>query len=356
MRADDICSDGKWSRIVEVLPRDLEESARYYGALVRRKKVRSAVALMRMELAYALSDLSFKDVAAWAKAGGVSEITGPAFFYRFRDSESWLEHVLGQLLSDQVEPAPAGIAVLLVDATVITGPGSTGTDWRAHVMIDPVSGKMNSVELTDAKGGEGLARYSVAPGVVVLGDRAYCTARGVESIETLGADVVVRVNPHSFKVCDTNRTKINLLSYTSAVPKMGVISWDVSIPIPPDDFNWKIHKSWSLSKAKGWIPARIVAGRTKKGEVIWMLTTLSRERLSDEAVLTLYRIRWQIELLFKRMKSLLHLDALPTKDGPTSKSWLLVRFVAAALAQKMIRPAGPFFPCGGSSEKPDPAT
>jgi hypothetical protein len=344
MRAEDICNDGKWSCIVEVLPRDLEESARHYGALVRRKKVPSAFALMRMELAYALSDLSFKDVAAWAKVGGVSEITGPAFFYRFRDSESWLKHVLGQMLSDQVEPAPAGLSFMLVDATVITGPGSTGTDWRGHVMIDPVSGRMNSVELTDAKGGEGLSRYSVEPGVVVLGDRAYCTARGIESIDKPGADVVVRVNPHSFKVCDTNRTKMNLLSYASAVPVTGVLSWDVSIPIPPDDFNWKTHKGWALSKAKGWIPARIVAGRTKKGKVIWMLTTLTRDRLPDEAVLTLYRIRWQIELLFKRLKSLLHLDALPTRDGPTSKSWLLARFLAAALAQRMVRPSGPFSP------------
>ena len=74
-----------------MLPRDLEESARDYDALVRRKKVPNAIALMRMELAYALSDLSIKDVAAWASASGVSEITGPAFFYRFRDSKTWLK-------------------------------------------------------------------------------------------------------------------------------------------------------------------------------------------------------------------------------------------------------------------------
>ena len=76
MRAEDISNDGKWSRILKMLPRDLEESARDYDALVRRKKVPNAIALMRMELAYALSDLSIKDVAAWASASGVSEITG----------------------------------------------------------------------------------------------------------------------------------------------------------------------------------------------------------------------------------------------------------------------------------------
>ena len=99
---------------------------------------------------------------------------------------------------------------------------------------------------------------------------------------------------------------------------------------------------WKLSEATNWIEARIVGTRTKKGNVIWILTTLKPDRLADKALLRLYRIRWQIELMFKRLKSLLHLDALPTKKGPTSKTWLLTRFLGAAIAQKMVRPAGPF--------------
>jgi len=41
--------------------------------------------------------------------------------------------------------------------------------------------------------------------------------------------------------------------------------------------------------------------------VIWILTTLPRS-VSALAVMGLYRLRWQIELLFRRLKSLLHLD------------------------------------------------
>ena len=55
----------------------------------------------------------------------------------------------------------------------------------------------------------------------------------------------------------------------------------------------------------------------------------------------LYRLRWQIELFFKRLKSLLHLDTLPSRQGPTAKSWMLARFLAAALAQRLVQPAGP---------------
>ncbi|MBI3417381.1 MAG: transposase [Verrucomicrobia bacterium] len=63
-------------------------------------------------------------------------------------------------------------------------------------------------------------------------------------------------------------------------------------------------------------------------------------------ILELYRVRWQIELLFKRLKSLLHLDALPSRQGPTAKSWMLARLLAASLAQKLVTPAGPLSPWG----------
>ena len=60
----------------------------------------------------------------------------------------------------------------------------------------------------------------------------------------------------------------------------------------------------------------------------------------------LHRLRWQIELLFKRLKSLLHLDTLPSRQGPTAKSWMLARFLAAALAQRLVEPNGPLSPWG----------
>ena len=62
--------------------------------------------------------------------------------------------------------------------------------------------------------------------------------------------------------------------------------------------------------------------------------------LSPVEILELYRLRWQIELLFKHLKPLLHLDSLPSRRGPTARSWMLARFLAAALAQKLLDPEG----------------
>src|SRR6266566_4524954 len=97
---------GEWGYVRTLLPADLDESARRTKALVRCRNVPDAAALMRMALAYAVSDLSLKDVAAWASAMELAEITGPGLFYRLREAEGWLAHVLAQSLAAQVLASP----------------------------------------------------------------------------------------------------------------------------------------------------------------------------------------------------------------------------------------------------------
>jgi len=345
MKNQQIYDNQEWPYVMTLLPENLEDSARQTNALVRCRNVPSAEALIRMALAYAVSDLSLKDVAAWASALGIAEITGPGLFYRLRESEKWLETLLAQTLRKDVNIRTTGQRLRIVDATVINGPGAKGTDFRAHVLIDPEAGGICSVELTDSSGGEGYGRHSVEEGEIVLGDRAYATARGIYSIRESNAHVVARMNPHTIRVCNERRQRIILLNEEKKVPKTGGKEFRILIPIPPERKN-KSHKTWTLERAIAWVPARVVAARNREGIVVWVLTTLAASELSALEVLELYRLRWQIELLFKRLKSLLHFDALPSRQGPTAKSWMLSRLLAAALAQKLVQPSGPLSPWG----------
>jgi hypothetical protein len=52
------------------------------------------------------------------------------------------------------------------------------------------------------------------------------------------------------------------------------------------------------------------------------------------------------ELLSKRLKLLLHLDTLPSREGPTAKSWMLARLMAAGLAQRLCSLLARFPPWG----------
>lgn len=345
MQTPPLHDEREWPYVLTLLPRDLENSAWESEALLRCRHIPNAQALLRLALAYAVSDLSLKDVAAWAHALGVAEITGPGLFYRLREAESWLERVLAQTLQSQVESA-AGTSLQLrvVDATVIHGPGAQGTEWRAHVLMDPRSGGFRAVELTDARGGEGYGRYRVSAQEVILGDRAYATARGLWAVHAGHAYVLARLNPHTIRVCDEKQQRLDLPSKEREIPQIGGAEFNILVPIPPEK-RTKTRK-WGLRRAIAWVPARVVAARTRDGSVIWLLTTLLAEQASWRELMQFYRLRWQIELLFKRLKSLLHFDALPSRQGPTAKSWMLARLLAAALAQRLVQPAGPLSPWG----------
>src|ERR1035438_10426747 len=64
-----------------------------------------------------------------------------------------------------------------------------------------------------------------------------------------------------------------------------------------------------------------------------VLTTLPEGLASDDVVLELYRIRWQIELFFKRCKGLLHFDQLRAFDPNLVRTYCLAKLIEVALIQ-----------------------
>jgi IS4 transposase len=172
-------------------------------------------------------------------------------------------------------------------------------------------------------------------GEVVLGDRGYGTAKSIFYAREFGGHVLVRVTPYNIRVCSTDREIIRMEEYEKLVPEIGCYSMHVLIPVPPNKTT-KSKKTWPLKDAIAWIPARLVGSRNDEGEVIWIITTLPENVIDDATVMQHYRIRWQVELLYKRLKSLAWLDKLPAPHkGPTAMSWIVGRLLVAALVEAM---------------------
>ena len=64
-------------------------------------------------------------------------------------------------------------------------------------------------------------------------------------------------------------------------------------------------------------------------------TSLPKEGYEAMHILAVYRLRWQIELAFKRLKSLLHIDRLPTRSERGSRSWLYAHLILALLCDDL---------------------
>jgi len=343
------CEDNNWRYLETLLPDDLETTARQTGALGRPREVTSAKSLLRLILSYGVSNLSLKDVAAWARASSIAMLTAPALFYRFCHAKEWLVQILGQLLQPNITDLTPNLSLRAVDATVINGPGTKGTDWRVHVNVDP-QGLLKSVEITDHHGGESYKRFSFLKGEIILGDRAYSMAPGIYSVFKAGAYVVARTSLYNIRLCDERKNVIDLRKHEKEIPDIGGIEFIAMVPIPPQKKTHS-HKTWQLKDAIAWIQVRVVAGRNRNGQAIWIITTLPSDLASANEILRLYRLRWQIELMFKRFKTLLNGDALPVKKvegskGGVAETWILARFIVAALVQKLVPPDGPLSPYG----------
>lgn len=77
---------------------------------------------------------------------------------------------------------------------------------------------------------------------------------------------------------------------------------------------------------------------------VLLFTTVPKERLSAEQCLEAYRNRWQIELLFKRWKSLCGFDRLPNARTDTIESWLSAKILLGLLVDRMAAAAPVLFP------------
>jgi Transposase DDE domain len=82
------------------------------------------------------------------------------------------------------------------------------------------------------------------------------------------------------------------------------------------------------------------------GGYLCVLTTLPATLASDDLVLGLYRIRWQIERFFKRCKGLLHFDQLRAFHPDLVRTYCLAKLIEVTLIQSLHEKAIAFSPWG----------
>jgi hypothetical protein len=346
-----------WSILRTFLPNGWEEMARSTGALRRARDIPDAESLLRLLLMHVVNGYSLAETASRASQLGM-ELSAVALFKRLRASEEWLRWLAEQQRGRQpLAVESEGRPVRLVDATTVSEPGSTGTDWRVHYVVNLANLQCDFFELTDVKGGETLRRVPVRPGDIMLGDRVYATPVGVAHVKAAQADILVRLNRQSLPVFDAagNLLKVPRLFRNMKVGQ--VRQWDTQIKHPSG--GWVTGRLIALKRsaeATRLARRRLEINASKKqtkvspesweaAQYFFVWTTLA-DSFSAPVVLELYRLRWQIELAFKRMKSIMGLGHLPKKDPASARAWLHGKIFASLLAERMVEAADKFSPWG----------
>jgi hypothetical protein len=365
----------QWQHLVSQVSAviDLDASARACRALVRRREIRSGEMLLRLALAYGPGGLSLRSAATWAGVAGLADLSDTAVMNRLRGAADWLGEIAGALLKRSAASPPAEWPVAnapatdgpvtdalpkarrlrIIDGSVITRPGSRGTDWRLHATYDPAAARFTDLDLTDQHGAESFTRATLGAGDVAVGDRCFAKPLDLMSVLERDADFVVRISHAQLRLTRPDGTILAWPTVFDALPEGGVIEQPVMVEkggkgirrrtLPLFGARLIVCRLTDTAASRGERRVRRKHSKCRAGGALQPLTVRSAgflmvltslpETVSADEVLAAYRVRWQVELAFKRLKSLLGLDRLPAKSRALARSWLFAHLILALLIE-----------------------
>lgn len=360
-----------WQVLASLFPEGWDRQAKETGAMERQRGITSPETLLRLFLLHVARGYSLRETSVRAEKAGLATISDVGLLKRLRRSEEWLHWLCMRLVAENGVLMPnlkgAG-AVRIVDGTIIKEPGKTGSQWRILYSLRLPDLRCDFFDLTATVGpgtGESFARLPVARQDLILGDAAYCSTPSIQWVVDQGGDVLVRINPQNFPLQGAGvEVNFDLLSHFQELKAVGQVGqWPVVLAGTTIQGRvCAIRKSEeAIRQAHRRIERRASKKQTRTKPETWeyakyvavFTTELSAP---SETILEWYRARWQIELSFKRLKSLAKIGHLPKYDAQSSRAWLYGKLFVALLTQKLVRigrelsPWGYILP-GGSATK-----
>jgi Transposase DDE domain len=329
----------------------LTVTARETKAFLRPREITNAVDLLRLILAYCLGEKGLRLTAAWATSVGLVDISNVALLYRLRQCGDWLAMLVGQVLAGAAPKASHGRLIRIIDGTTVPkkGPDARKNNelWRIHSAFDLPDERFGHFELTDQQAGETLDRIPVVKGEIRIADRAYLQPDRMAKVIDAGADVVIRAGWKSARWVDEAGNTIDVVAELR-----DATAGLVDRPI------------WIKRKCGSLLAVRLVAirkpqqaaeaarrkarreaqrgGHTVSKQTLdaadWviLITSLKVEDFTTADVLALYRLRWRIELGFKRLKSLIGLKGPPGTSESSARPHILAHLLTILLLEPLV--------------------
>jgi hypothetical protein len=343
-----------WANVVVQLggAETLEITARETKAFLRPRGITNALDLLRLILAYCLGKGGLRSTAAWATSVGLVDISNVALLYRLRQCGGWLTTLVGLALASAAPKASRGRMIRIIDATSVPKKAlharKNNELWRIHSAFDLPQERFGHFELTDQEAGEALDRIPVVAGEIRLGDRVYLQPDRMATVMEAGADFVIRAGWKGARWRDAKGGVVDLVAELREASDRGLI--DRPIWIERKDGELLALRLVAIKK-----PEQAAAAARRKARrdaqrgghqlsqktldaADWVITvtSLKLEEFATADILALYRLRWRIELAFKRLKSLIGLKGPPGIDERSAKPYVLAHLLTILLLEPLI--------------------
>lgn len=352
--------DTNWHQIEEALPRGFRERA-VEQRLIRRNlppqlgaKVTEIGVVLRLILFKVATNAALTTVVASFAAAKVIELSAVSLHNWMVKIGCYLGELVKELVASQAYDLQkrhwAGFELVLLDATCVQRPGATSTTARVHRALRIPDLRIVEFVLTDEHGGETFRNFTTPrSGQLWIADRGYANPPGIAWMVAHGAAVLVRHNRGSLPLYDAKGRAFNVEQklLTQVQKPLRPRQWIVSVRAPDGSMlrgrlcavRLPTEKAASarerLRREEG--PSVTEEALAMAGFVT-VFSTVDDEVLSCEELLELYRLRWQVELDFKRDKSITGLDKLPNFKPETIESWIYAKLLLHQLARKLSTP------------------
>jgi IS4 transposase len=201
------------------------------------------------------------------------------------------------------------------------------------------------MKLTDYREGEKLSHYAeLYAGDIIVGDRAYGSIKSIEYAMEKGADYVLRLKSTAFNLYNEAGTQIDLKLKIEKMKqgaykelKLHYKKQGKLQPVRLCVYRKTDKESEGSDRQAKKSNSRAMKGKVSETQIFYGKFVVVATSLTEtpERILALYRQRWQIELLFKRLKSIFSLDELPAKKDESVKAWFYGKLLLAAICEAL---------------------
>jgi len=360
--------DRDWNLLTTFFPSNWQKLAMDNDAIKGLRQDKSIEDLLRVLLIHFACGYSLRETVIRAKNANLANMSDVALLKRLRKCKEWLRNLCLSLFAESgIVFGKNKLQFSLFDATHVKEPGKTGSLWRIHYSFQVPDMQCDFFKITKTEGkgnSEDLSKFPINNGDYIIVDRGYAHSSGIAYAVNKGAFVCIRVNQQSLKFMQPSKSeRFPMVKHLKKLTQpLSIGSWHAEVIAPengriagrlcvirktPEAIKKAYKKVKRKAKKNGIEPKDSTLFLS---EYVILFTTFPEKDFSAEEVLEWYRIRWQIELVFKRFKQITNMGHIPKYHDDSAQAWMYGKLFIALLTEKIMRCANSISPWGAEEK------
>ena len=338
--------------LIKRLPQKYEQACFTEKVIERKREIKNPIDLMRLCLMYLIGGYSLLEMSIIAYDLGIAKINDTGFLKKFAKCKGWFSWIISQIIPKPiieytVPKGFEGFDIIAIDASDVKEKGRSGRIFKLHYAIDLLKMCAAFCKITTHKIGETLLNFDIRKNWLVLADRAYGSLVGIEHCLKSHANFIIRLKYGAFNLYNKDGSELNLLEKLRGVTSDTAVDIEVyvnlnnlgftklricAIKIPDDKLN-KVERKLKRNDSKK--QRKTSKNALNMAKFVVVITALPNSISADE-IISLYRLRWQVEIYFKRLKSIIDFGNIPLKREDNTMAWLNGKLMISLLIEQII--------------------